>query len=393
LADLRALEEMGVPTTVEDLAELAGNDTETLQIYAEAASKLKPSEEAWKKLSGEYANWDPSLSAEQQKRLIEGCKEAIPLIEKAAARENFSFGRDWNNFPYNHTPEYWRLRIFAWIMLGESVRATVRDDVEDSIRWLKSADGIRRHLHSEPTQHAYRLAARIHNGVSNACSSAIWNFDHDPGALAKLETFMNSREPFPDLRRALIGNVAIGRVILSSKENFRSHVDLEPVNWASGLADSYFSSDQIRVSAERRLISTARWLFSIFPSDPNDIWGFEQPLLELEQEFDSTSRPSNIAHSYMWISIDDLGEVARTLRVRTNLPKILLRLARERAKTGKLPAKLPDYGDLTIDPFTGGQLTYKLVGKGFYLYSFGPDKMDDGGENGKEMDIALRVHG
>lgn len=146
MADLQALKEMGVPTTSEELAELAGNDTETLQIYAEAASKLKPTEEAWKKLAIEYANWDPGFSDAKKKSLVEGCEEAIPLIEMAAARESFSFGRDWSKVPDRRFPEYQRLLILAWIMVGEAERARERDVVDDSIRYLKAADDLKFHL-------------------------------------------------------------------------------------------------------------------------------------------------------------------------------------------------------------------------------------------------------
>lgn len=390
LADLKALEEMGVPTTVADLAELGGNDTETLQIYAEAASKLKPTEEAWKKLAIDYAAWDPGFSDAKKKSLIEGCEEAIPLIEKAAARESFSFGRDWSKVPDRRFPEYWRLRIFAWIMLGEAERAAKRNEVGETTRFLKAADAIKFHFLAEPTLGAYIQAARIDNGVVNAICSALWNFRNDPVALGKLQNYLNSRKPFPGLRRALIGNLAIGRMILSSRENLLSHVDLKSEDWGERLADSYLSSGQIRAAAEQRLITTARKLFQGLPSNTTDVLGYEQPLVDLEKEFDSTAIPSNITHSLMWLWIDDLVEVSRMRSVRQNFPEIVFLLLREQAKTGKLPDKLPDYGDLTIDPFTGGQLTYKVVGKGFYLYSFGPDKMDDGGNSG---DIALRVHG
>ena len=54
-------------------------------------------------------------------------------------------------------------------------------------------------------------------------------------------------------------------------------------------------------------------------------------------------------------------------------------------KTGQYPDELtklaPDYlNPVPIDPFTGKPLAYRKVGKGFILYSLGPDQKDDNGK-------------
>jgi hypothetical protein len=70
----------------------------------------------------------------------------------------------------------------------------------------------------------------------------------------------------------------------------------------------------------------------------------------------------------------------------------------DRAKTGELPKFLPDYGPGRIDPFSGKPLKYRRIENGFLIYSFGADRIDDGGvtrqdnPEAKTYDEAIRIH-
>jgi hypothetical protein len=79
-----------------------------------------------------------------------------------------------------------------------------------------------------------------------------------------------------------------------------------------------------------------------------------------------------------------------------------LRLIAYRQAKGGYPADMAaiDVADIPpdrrIDPFTGRALVYRRQGKGFILYSLGPDAKDDSGRarQGRETagyDIAWRV--
>jgi len=64
--------------------------------------------------------------------------------------------------------------------------------------------------------------------------------------------------------------------------------------------------------------------------------------------------------------------------------KGMLAIQAFRSKYGHLPEKLEDVAPeflpkTPIDPYTGKPLAYKLTPDGYLLYSFGPDKDDDGG--------------
>jgi hypothetical protein len=80
-----------------------------------------------------------------------------------------------------------------------------------------------------------------------------------------------------------------------------------------------------------------------------------------------------------WGSVASCQAMARVTRIG-------LRLKAHRAKHGSYPATLAvlDLADIPaerrIDPFTGRALIYRTKGRGFILYSLGPDAIDNGGK-------------
>jgi hypothetical protein len=68
------------------------------------------------------------------------------------------------------------------------------------------------------------------------------------------------------------------------------------------------------------------------------------------------------------------------------------RLLLERARTGALPDRLPDWGDVCIDPFSRKPLRYVRHPRGFTLYSVGRDRTDDGGVRRDEVKSGQGQH-
>ena len=77
-----------------------------------------------------------------------------------------------------------------------------------------------------------------------------------------------------------------------------------------------------------------------------------------------------------------LGHLRRTARLRT--ARGAMAVERYRLAHGALPSSLGDLvpGQLDVvpeDPYTGQPLRYEKLGKGFVVYSVGPDGRDDAG--------------
>ena len=61
------------------------------------------------------------------------------------------------------------------------------------------------------------------------------------------------------------------------------------------------------------------------------------------------------------------------------------RLLQYRVAHHSLPAKLPDNGRDSIDPFSGRPFIYRPKGDGFLIYSLGRNRRDDGGVGGRNL--------
>ena len=78
--------------------------------------------------------------------------------------------------------------------------------------------------------------------------------------------------------------------------------------------------------------------------------------------------------------------------------QVAVMIERYRLAKGRLPESLAELrgfvgADLPADPFTGGQLIYKVQGEGFLVYSVGEDKTDDGGPSvAPRQDWGVDVH-
>ncbi|MDR1925439.1 MAG: hypothetical protein LBQ66_13795 [Planctomycetaceae bacterium] len=86
----------------------------------------------------------------------------------------------------------------------------------------------------------------------------------------------------------------------------------------------------------------------------------------------------------------DLFDEAR-MDMQRDLLRVSFALELYQRENGHYPDKLeliaPKYIDvIPEDPFTSKELTYKKIDNGYILYSFGQNKIDDGGDNSKSYD-------
>ena len=108
------------------------------------------------------------------------------------------------------------------------------------------------------------------------------------------------------------------------------------------------------------------------------------PLAETMAELNKPDDPNPFGEFVP--ALDALASKLALLQARARVARIGLRLKAYRAKHGNYPATLavldlPDIPDgKRIDPFTGRALIYRAEGKGFVLYSFGADAIDNGGK-------------
>jgi hypothetical protein len=85
------------------------------------------------------------------------------------------------------------------------------------------------------------------------------------------------------------------------------------------------------------------------------------------------------------------GERSASVIARLRAARTALAVERFRLATGRLPAALVEVAprylpELPLDPFDGKPLRYKILERGFVVYSIGANKLDDGGVSGSRHD-------
>ena len=98
-------------------------------------------------------------------------------------------------------------------------------------------------------------------------------------------------------------------------------------------------------------------------------------------------------------AVERAFDMERAVRMKLKLARLSVALAALKAEKGAFPEKLSQLSPAYIravpqDSFTNKPLIYKRVGKGYVLYSVGPNMTDDGGqedENAGKDDIVVQV--
>jgi hypothetical protein len=235
-----------------------------------------------------------------------------------------------------------------------------------------------------------------------ALRNVIEAHSHDPAFLAAARKTLAAYGPLPDYRRAIMGELAMGRLLLRDIHTFH---DLSAAGMDDGSAThdpnsferGLFGSGIVKDAFDARLIRFYRRFIADLPADPAK---WEQSEVAAKKADLSLMND----HSLVGIGFEsvvpvfDPATVAIQMQLaRRNLLDTTLRLLQDRARTGKLPRFLPDYGPSRLDPFSGRPLVYRREGAGFILYSFGRDGVDHGGKTnlggggGEGYDELIRI--
>lgn len=141
-------------------------------------------------------------------------------------------------------------------------------------------------------------------------------------------------------------------------------------------------------------ISLWRKAFERLAKDPK-LWDDPEAMFrDIYRKYAKDSVLKSMGSNFQMCADSLVFSRAQVARQRVALAAITLLL--ERQKTGSFPTTLPNMGQNSIDLFTGKPLIYRLKGKGFVLYSVGPNMLDDGGRDwapaiGNAYDVAFEI--
>ncbi|HTQ11320.1 MAG TPA: hypothetical protein VMI31_14740 [Fimbriimonadaceae bacterium] len=207
----------------------------------------------------------------------------------------------------------------------------------------------------------------------------------DPALLAKAQKTLDGAGPIADLRSSFGSEVVMGRVAIHRVHTFS---DLRAISSASGGDDDSDNSlngggpklpPSLTQAFEARYLATWREAFEKLPADPTDWLDAYHVLKPIDARVDSDRSLENTMNAILFPSLENVALAIGHQDANRRIAACAVRLMQDRLRTGSLPATLPDYGKISIDPFDGKPLRYRREGAGFTLYSIDRDFKDDGG--------------
>jgi hypothetical protein len=140
----------------------------------------------------------------------------------------------------------------------------------------------------------------------------------------------------------------------------------------------FMRSAKVKDAFDARYIEIYREVFRTLPRDAEQWEAAVEAMRRIERKVESDSSLSNTLNRIMMPVFTQAGEAVGQTIARRRVSQCAVRLLEMRLG-GALPAKLPNFDKISIDPFTGHRLIYRREGNGFIVYSVGRDGNDDGG--------------
>jgi hypothetical protein len=407
--ELNRIQATGAPVKLQDLIKTPPpKDRNAALIYRQASKKMPNLKEELFIADIAYGDRNLSKPADQKqaKELFQKYQSTFELIHKALAMPECEWESDWNlgnNLEYHH---YAFLRSYARLLSSERAYLIHQGKLDDAL--FSTSDGFRlAQAANEPTIISCLVRGAVTSIAFNSLSQALNNNQPSP-ELARAfaeELYQEETKVIPVYVAAMKGervleiataeeaywperNPAKYKNILNSRSN-----QIIEATGGRRLMKWYSASDELAflsfMKEEIRLVALP------YQTVINDPFAKSDPFKTL---------PWYPPRSAMFLTMILSPEIRAVVTTR-DLDVAHLRIARTalllkayRSEHGEYPQHLSELGvPVPNDPYLEKPLTYRREGKGFVLYSWGPNLKDDGGHKPKDIknwreegDIILR---
>lgn len=381
---------LGMPLEPEDLAPPA---IPADQNAAPLMLQMAEMETASKVKAGEMLDYARGSRTEQElaRQNLKQLEPVLDLAYQAAARPECQITRDWALGAYLMFPELASFKEVTQLLTARAILRANAGEMDKAAADLTTAYKIAHHSGQEPT--LIPMLVRIANEViTMRAVEVIADNVKSQADLAKLRKVLEEGHQelivFDHLRGEITMAAAIAR-------NIKNTADLDSLGEELATGDMAPPGTVIRngppqnssIRAQLNLY-LRRWvpLFEM-GEDARDNQKLDPVLRQMDADGEKMLGP-NDRLSAILLPVFAPALDAEIKRGGTHTATLAyLDVLAYRLRTGKLPASLDELDGNYPDPFSGEQLKYRKEGKGFRIWSIGPNRVDDGGKTGKEMGL------
>lgn len=390
--ELRITRDAGIPTEE--------SDYEKMTSVPDAQNAERPYLEIFKGM-GEKTQVHKDLIALQngmskraKAKEVSAANEAFvrlgPLLEKVRPLSeipHLHFHRDISQGALLQIPEPSNLKYLGKLLLFSALRKDKDGDLKGAIADLGHAEKIANQLGEDPILIGFLLSLSLHLSVEQTMVKMLSRHNTDSSALTLLKNWHDHANHLPNFRRCLIGELVMGRITL---HNLKSLTELTAMGGSgeeqkvpSPFEKAIIGSPIVKTTFDVKLVRGYRSMILKTPDDPAKWSEASRVGKEQDQELQNDHSLTNIFNEIFMPVFYEAPKSIGELIARRRLTDCSLRLLLGQCQSGKLPKFLPNWGEASMDPFSGRPLSYHPKGHGFLLYSFGRDEVDNGG---KEVD-------
>jgi hypothetical protein len=290
----------------------------------------------------------------------------------------------------SHSRDYSRFDGAAELLCGAATADAESGKMDEALSELAAAERFSNLAGKNPNVIGGLIAFSTEGRVLAIFKKLMKAHPEDRTILAGVSHILGGLKPQPNLERALEWEFVYAVAVTRAREPRTENESI-----SSRLKRSLYQTP-IENHAMAQRIHGYRIYLEHMPKDPTDYDGiksafeyaakFTEPDWETRESVTSSSASddkdsedrnpmrdeSEVCDNWTW-------NLTKRRMIRDECRLLQIRLAK-----GQLPSKLPDFGQDRIDPFSHRPLVYRLKGDGFILYSWGPNRRDDGGVRGKK---------
>jgi hypothetical protein len=386
-ADLAELRRQGFPTEPADLdpATPIPLNQNAAPLYLQATKLLAEGKPA-DRLADQVGKGMSAKATAKQRQEAEAAfaklGDVVALAERAADRPVCHFSRDWRQGAHLIFPEYASIKGLAKLLAYKAERQSEAGDWRGALVSIRRSQKISQHVGNDPTLIGLLVQIACESISMSSFRHVIDRHDGSAAFLAEARKVHAGFGPLADFRRAMGGEFVMVRATIQGLSSVRDVQFLQSGEGGdSGMKGSPLDKMLVPMKGafEAKYIHEYRQLVPDLPRDPEKWQQAQEATERSEKRVSGDQSLFGVMNQIFFPVFSQASQSAGRMQAERRLTEVSLRLLQARLN-GPLPRALPADPKVSEDPFGTGLLRYVRNGRGFTVYSVGPDGTDDGGK-------------
>ena len=377
--DLDALRKDGAPITFPELQAMQPQTGENAYPLIHKAGELLQADPMFRTF-GDFITTDwanPSRRAKGYK-LMAKLQPIIDLSRRAGEMPR-SVAPPPRSGDINSIADYSPYDNLALLMVGLAIYESQANDISAALKDLTATKGFSRQLATTQDFGNFDLTNIVYLIGLNEWSRIMNEHANDRKTLQLGNAWLKDLPPAASLRDCFASEIPMYRA------GYERAID-DPAKFAKEMARArvtipakYANKISLRL-AEGQDVHAMRIAYESLPRDESD-WISVQKVFQAASA--SRKDPAKVVMDDPFALFSGVAHYGAVRVAADRIARQSIAVLLYRNDHGCLPDALPLSGQDAIDPFSGKPMIYKKLGKGFIIYSIGPDLKDNGGPHGK----------